>query len=376
MSAAASASRSASARTGTPLADAAARAPVPRLRVRLDGGADPQATASWRMALAPLFTIEVDGDAAAFRGELDAVHLGDSLISRCSASVAHAFRRGAGDIRRSQVDHILIQCYLAGAVEGDYGGRQVHAATGSVSVLDLGRALDSRAGAFSNLTLVVPRDHLPLSLRRRDLHGAVLEPARAATRLLGSHLAELLEHGADLTPEEMAAGVRAALVLLEGGAAALDDGMLPAQTAARRSMRRLVQGYVDAHLCAETLSAAQIARTFRLSRATLYRLFDDDGGVHAYIQGRRLDHCFDELARPHAHPPAIGELAYRYAFSSESAFSRAFRRRFGLSPREVRVLSAHAARPPAGIGVAEAEAGEAALIQAWLAGLRHAGERA
>ena len=58
--------------------------------------------------------------------------------------------------------------------------------------------------------------------------------------------------------------------------------------------------------------------------------------MNAYIQGRRLDRCFDELLLAAGGHIGIAELAYRYGFSSESAFSRAFRLRFGASPSEVR----------------------------------------
>ena len=63
----------------------------------------------------------------------------------------------------------------------------------------------------------------------------------------------------------------------------------------------------------------------------------------------------------------IAELAYRYGFSSESAFSRAFRLRFGASPSEVR---AHARGNGDGEPVDIRSREDAAMIQAWLADIR------
>ena len=48
------------------------------------------------------------------------------------------------------------------------------------------------------------------------------------------------------------------------------------------------QRYIDKHLDSPRLSADAIARCFGWSRATLYRLFEPDGGLMKYIQRRRL----------------------------------------------------------------------------------------
>ena len=89
--------------------------------------------------------------------------------------------------------------------------------------------------------------------------------------------------------------------------------------------------------------------------------------MNAYIQGRRLDRCFDELLPRRRPYIGIAELAYRYGFSSESAFSRAFRLRFGASPSEVR---AHARGSGDGEPVDIRSREDAVMIQAWLADIR------
>lgn len=347
--------------------EASVEAAPPQVHVRLDGRVLPEACELWRAALAPLFDVRIGVAQGAFSGELMALHLGDSLIARCAGSVEHRFKRGIVEIRRSNIDHILIQLYAAGGVQGEYGNRALNAGVGSISVLDLGRTLDSSTPPFANITLTVPRDRLPASLRSWNLHGTVLDAGQGSARLLASHLSQLLLAGDALTGEERAASVTAALIMLEGSGARLRDSEPDVQKAARRSMRKLVQRYIEEHLTVEALSPEQVAGAFRLSRASLYRLFDADGGVNAYIQGRRLDRCFDELARSKGSGLSIAELAYRYAYSNESTFSRAFRRRFSLSPREVRALAEH---PRNSWPAAPADASEATTINKWLESLR------
>jgi AraC-like DNA-binding protein len=67
----------------------------------------------------------------------------------------------------------------------------------------------------------------------------------------------------------------------------------------------------------------------------LYRAFDSFGGVAAYITTRRLDRAFEALVARRDRALTIGEIARRHGFTSDAHFSRAFRARFGLSPREV-----------------------------------------
>ena len=183
----------------------------------------------------------------------------------------------------------------------------------------------------------MPRDRLPTALRSRKLHGTLLDPGQGATRMLASHLSQLAQHASSLTREEMSASVNAGLILLSGSLSTLRDGEDdgPARQVVRNGMRRLVREHIERHLDAGHLSPETIAAALGISRSSLYRLFLRDGGVNAYIQGRRLDRCFDELLLAGGHI-GIAELAYRYGFSSESAFSRAFRLRFGASPSEVR----------------------------------------
>ena len=190
----------------------------------------------------------------------------------------------------------------------------------------------------------MPRDRLPTALRSRKLHGALLIPDGRDAHA-GSHLSQLAQHASSLTREEMSASVNAGLILLSGSLSTLRDGEDdgPARQVVRNGMRRLVREHIERHLDAGHLSPETIAAALGISRSSLYRLFLRDGGVNAYIQGRRLDRCFDELLLAAGGHIGIAELAYRYGFSSESAFSRAFRLRFGASPSEVRAHAREAA---------------------------------
>ena len=58
--------------------------------------------------------------------------------------------------------------------------------------------------------------------------------------------------------------------------------------------------------------------------------------VSEWIWDRRLQRCYDLLTRPEPRPLSVTEVAYQLGFSSSSHFSTAFRRKFGISPSDLR----------------------------------------
>ena len=75
-----------------------------------------------------------------------------------------------------------------------------------------------------------------------------------------------------------------------------------------------------------------------MSRRTLYRLFDQEGGVQRYIQARRLERVRSALADP-MDTRRISEVAAEFGFLRGDHFARAFKQQFGHSARDVRDLS-------------------------------------
>lgn len=90
--------------------------------------------------------------------------------------------------------------------------------------------------------------------------------------------------------------------------------------------------YIAENLTDPALGVELLCAHFRYSRRYLYKLFALQNLSPAdYIQRQRLEACKQLLANPHYQRP-VTELAYQYGFRDATAFSHAFRRRYGLSP--------------------------------------------
>ncbi len=69
----------------------------------------------------------------------------------------------------------------------------------------------------------------------------------------------------------------------------------------------------------------------------LNRLFNaEQTSLMRYVWNRRLEKCRDELVQPGTGSQRVADIAMRWGFSDMSHFSRAFKARFGISPRECR----------------------------------------
>jgi AraC family transcriptional regulator len=100
-------------------------------------------------------------------------------------------------------------------------------------------------------------------------------------------------------------------------------------------VERLVsEAYIEEHP-AEDIAVADLANVACLSIFHFARAFATTMGVppHRYVSRRRLESAKDVIATGRA---SLAEIALDSRFSSQSSFTRAFRRATGMTPAEYR----------------------------------------
>jgi len=92
--------------------------------------------------------------------------------------------------------------------------------------------------------------------------------------------------------------------------------------------------YIEEHLDKE-LSLEKIAKELNYSKFYIARTFKDNTGMtlYKYIQGRRLEEAARKLAETKA---AIVDVAFEAGYSSQQAFTQAFRCVYACTPQEYR----------------------------------------
>lgn len=317
---------------------------------------------AWRERVSPISETHHGG--TPFRSESLTWHLGGMIATRSDYGDRHQ-SRPRPLIRTHPLDHYRVTVQLQGRMFLDADGLRQVIAPGGAVITDLARPDDYRVEAGSNLMLFVPRATLDAVLPHPvGLHGVA--PKGAAAALLADHVRSLFMHLGRLRQSETG-GVAASTAHLI--AAALAPGLRTlgaARPAMQSSLLHSARQHIDARLTDPRLSPASIGATLQVSRATLYRLFEPLGGVAAYIRTRRLEriHALLTSSPQRCH---LAGLADAYGFSDSAQLSKAFKRQFGCSPRDVRnggaVLPAGLPQMPAGPG--EAYEG----LGGWLRGL-------
>ena len=101
---------------------------------------------------------------------------------------------------------------------------------------------------------------------------------------------------------------------------------------ARDALGGVIRKFIEYNLAVPALSPNLILQEYGVSRATLYRIFEKDGGVRNYIRSRRLFRAVVDISHSPKTRGQISRSAERWGFSSASNFQRSVRDMFGASP--------------------------------------------
>jgi len=95
--------------------------------------------------------------------------------------------------------------------------------------------------------------------------------------------------------------------------------------------------YIRCHLAESTLTPARIAAGCGISLSYLKTVFRGTGrGIEEHVFAERLEHARRALLDPSRSHASISTIAYTTGFNHPAHFARAFKRRFGTTPSELR----------------------------------------
>ncbi|MEM1047372.1 MAG: helix-turn-helix domain-containing protein [Pseudomonadota bacterium] len=127
------------------------------------------------------------------------------------------------------------------------------------------------------------------------------------------------------------------------------EGQHRSLTAARD---RALQAFTVEHAISETRVTAEMLSTmFGVSRATVYRAFEEVGGIQRFVAKVRLRRSFGQLAVAAACRGSVGGIASACGYMDVAHFSRSFKREFGCTPSDI-------------VGLRKAESRDLTLLQA------------
>jgi AraC-like DNA-binding protein len=289
----------------------------------------------WQETMAPFFEVATES-LDEFYGRADFYNLG-AIVCGANRCAYQRYARSRRKIASTGLDQYLVQYCYDGGSRGVAGGQEMLVRPGDIGIIDLSQVCESIDEAGRVFTMVVPQSLLNEAARgRTDLHGLTIAGDSPSGKLLADYLRALEEWLPRGDQSEAAEVVDATLSLLSSALCAV-LGMRASNTRRLEELTGIrIRRHILRNLCSPDLTPASVAHHFELSRTQLYRYFEPDGGVAAFIRRARLRSCLARLTDPSRRVSSIRELAEEHGFSCEAHFSRLFRRTFGVSPTEAR----------------------------------------
>lgn len=249
--------------------------------------------------------------------------------------VAH--ERDVAQRDRNGFDHFTATLVLGGElIVEDHDGTRLAPAVGEVLFLDVVVPNRNLMRGARVVTLSIARDQMAAIAGNLDgLHGLILAAGQA--RLFRDFVESLILNLPGMNPVETAAasGILATLLMI-----AIDrSGFDRSGAASARDEQRLTQfrRLVDARLSDPEFDAATAIREAGLSRATLYRLLRQHGGLVTFLRDRRLERVRTLLSDSGEVRP-LAEVVAAAGLQNVSHASRGFLDRYAVRPARYREL--------------------------------------
>lgn len=260
------------------------------------------------------------------------------LVARFNTVAGRAqLERTAAEIRADGRDGYCLYVPTHGDHEIQQCDRSVVCSPSSVTLLSTGEPyVQTKLGDNDTLYLWIPRAFVDQRILSGPNICARLVNAQAGiARLAVDTVGALYRESAKMSADEFLGAAHAAadLVLLAVGGSA--DLMSDRRSIRASNLARLKR-FIRAHLSDSELTLGRIAAECGLSLRYVHDLFRDDGRTaREYLQGERLLAARRMLDRSVPNASSVTEVCLACGFSNPSQFSTAFRRAFGMSPREV-----------------------------------------
>ena len=237
-----------------------------------------------------------------------------------------------------KTDQLFMSMVLSGSVRSEQYDSSSTDRAGDFAIRDTNTPWTIEHSGYSEvLAIQIPRAWLEGMMgSTRRFAGLTVGGHLPATTLTRSFLSNLLSMGDRLSPLE---AERMSSVAIDLVAASLAE-RLAMETPKRLHGTLIIQrakAHIASNLGDPDLGPAQAAAAAGVSLRYLQEMFREDGrNVAAYIWQRRLEKAARLLSDPAGAHLQLGEVAYRCGFVDQAHFSRRFRDRYGLSPRDHR----------------------------------------
>ena len=275
---------------------------------------------------------------APFYGQIEAGIVGEIGVTQVRAA-AQKVRRTLGSIARHEEDKLLFSIQKRGRCTVVQDGRVATLAPGDFVLYDTKRPYDLTFDEdFSQYVVALPGHVLRPHLTSPDRLTARRIPGGSSIGRAVLHAVETVANAQSVSDGATARPMEEALRgLLTAGLLSLPGAEARPEETASGARRAAIKAYVLQNLCDPELCVGMIAAAQGVDVSTVHRAFDTEGEtVSRWIWGQRLENARRDLIDPGQSSRTLTSIAFSWGFNDMAHFSRAFKARFGQSPRAAR----------------------------------------
>jgi AraC-like DNA-binding protein len=300
----------------------------------------PRRIECWNEFLCNSFTPQVSDpvDASSFNAHVLCTDVDDLQLAELYSD-AHRVRHSQAHIARTRNEMFVLLLQLEGEGVARQEGREAALRPGDFTICDTTRPYDLIFEKTNRLfVLGIPRTTMTRYLRNPESIVSVgMNGSKGMSGLVSGLLRSFwCEFRAEPHAWQATQVLNAALSLLAPNYAVVPQAMI-VRSSFKAAHRTRILAYIEAHLADPDLTPKAIARACNITTRYLHQLFlDEPETVSRYILRRRLEECSKALNRTSERGRTVTTIALDYGFNSPTHFGRAFRARFGMTPREFR----------------------------------------
>ena len=244
-------------------------------------------------------------------------------------------------VSRMPEQRFFLMMPLQGSVKVTHYGRQ--------TVLDAGDFVLCDGTAPGRIEFDEPNTSFHLVLSPADLKCRLPTPENLCGlktsregqfgAVVGSMLDDVWRQVERGFPQELGLTIAKNLLDVIATAYTLQHGKRFSESPSISARRVHIKRFIEARLRDPSLSAAFVADYFGVSTRYVSMVFEKEyEPVSAYILRRRLEECAHQLTSRIWEAYSVTDIAREWCFVNRAHFSRVFKKRFGVSPREYRRL--------------------------------------
>ena len=278
-----------------------------------------------------------------FKAEFRTMELGPLRLFACHTNATLVGVRRYSDIANDEnQSHCLI--YLPVQMQGEQGswhyqcGKESRGGERIITMVEGSRDYRVHRPGFLGITLIVP--HALLLERLPRIQKYCIIPHDASTgsfALAWDFIMSLWFNQHSLDEHSRITYARTVIELLAVAFETSGTAQASQDKSVKIAYLQKALEYIDAQLGNRTIRPEDIASHLGIKKRYLYALFSEqDKSLHTLVRDKRLERCHATLQDSSMASLSITEIAFRWGFSSTAHFSRVFREKYSMSPRDFR----------------------------------------